>query len=42
MLCLGINGFNYLATSDVRDIFGPSKMVIELVNALMRGENRLL
>lgn len=41
-LLFAINGFNYLSTHNVRVIFDPSKTVMELVNALMRGENRLL
>ncbi len=38
----GFNGFNYFATTKVRDFFGPSKNVIHLINNLMRSENRLL
>lgn len=42
LLLLAFNGFNFLATENIRFISKPTKDVMELVNALMRGENRLL
>ena len=39
---LSLNGFNYMGTNNVRDFFGPSQQVIELINELTRAENRLL
>lgn len=34
---IAINALNYLATTNVRNMFDPSKKVISYVNSLMRG-----
>jgi hypothetical protein len=39
---MAFNGFNYLATDNIYQFFHPSTQIIDKVNLLMRGENRLL